>query len=415
MKTLRFFLVGILTVNFLASCSSDNEEPSTNELKEVNLSRTEVALSNQQTPFGFDVFGKIINYNGDDSNKFYSPLCLSMGLSMVANGAEGDAKAQILSAFNIENANLEELNRVNKVLLESFPKLDHTTALSLANSAWIDNTFPVKNTFTALLRDNYDAQCKNVNLMDEKSIDLINSWCKKQTKGMIPEIIKEIPETARMYLLSALYFEGKWEKAFDKNRTQNKLFFNVDGTTTSVPMMQKLIGQAEIHRTQCFDIMEQKFGNGAYIFQMFRPRDGYKLAEAIKDFNFNEIENSQEIICDVNFGLPKFSITYDTKDVLMPILYELGIKNIFSNSNELRGISDEEIYVSLIRQVSTITIDEKKAESSSINEIEISVTSPGDPSSAPQIVNYTLDHPFMFAIYEQSTKTFLFMGAINKL
>ena len=39
-------------------------------------------------------------------------------------------------------------------------------------------------------------------------------WCKKQTNGKIPKIIDKVPQTTKMLLLNALYFDSKWKEPF---------------------------------------------------------------------------------------------------------------------------------------------------------------------------------------------------------
>lgn len=67
----------------------------------------------------------------------------------------------------------------------------------------------------------YDAQVQELDFASPKAPGIINSWCAGKTNNCIPKVLNEIPETARLYLLNALYFKGIWKNQF-KNRIRQK-------------------------------------------------------------------------------------------------------------------------------------------------------------------------------------------------
>ena len=67
----------------------------------------------------------------------------------------------------------------------------------------------------------YDAQVQELDFASPKAPDIINGWCAGKTNNCIPKVLNEIPETARLYLLNALYFKGIW-RINSKNRIRQK-------------------------------------------------------------------------------------------------------------------------------------------------------------------------------------------------
>lgn len=67
----------------------------------------------------------------------------------------------------------------------------------------------------------YDAQVQELDFASPKAPDIINGWCAGKTNNCIPKVLNEILETARLYLLNALYFKGIWKNQF-KNRIRQK-------------------------------------------------------------------------------------------------------------------------------------------------------------------------------------------------
>ena len=47
---------------------------------------------------------------------------------------------------------------------------------------------------------------------------------------MIPKIMQEISPDTVMALMNAVYFEGKWQEAFEKEDTYEKTFYHHDST-----------------------------------------------------------------------------------------------------------------------------------------------------------------------------------------
>lgn len=56
------------------------------------------------------------------------------------------------------------------------------------------------------------------------SADAINDWCSAKTKGLIKQILFEIPERAVLYIINAVYFKGKWSFPFDVESTRKMKF-----------------------------------------------------------------------------------------------------------------------------------------------------------------------------------------------
>ena len=103
----------------------------------------------------------------------------------------------------------------------------------------IEGRGPFRNDVTSW----YDAQLEALDFSKTKaSADVINKWCDKQTKGMIPHVLDEVSPTALAYLVNALYFKSEWAEKFPKGNTQNETFTDEAGQKSQVKMM-KLAGK----------------------------------------------------------------------------------------------------------------------------------------------------------------------------
>ena len=113
---------------------------------------------------------------------------------------------------------------------------------------------------------------------------------------------------------------------------------------------------------------------------------------------------------EVNLYLPKFKIDNEIK--LVKTLKQLGMGIAFSPEfANFSDISDACLYISDVRQKTSVSIDEKGGEAAAVTLIELSKYSLD--SSNPQKIVFRADRPFMFAIRENSTGVILFMGKIG--
>lgn len=59
--------------------------------------------------------------------------------------------------------------------------------------------------------------------------------------GMIRDFLREgtLDQTTRLVLVDAIHFKGLWQLPFPEAATRPRLFHKLDGSTTSVPMMEQ--------------------------------------------------------------------------------------------------------------------------------------------------------------------------------
>ena len=69
------------------------------------------------TPFMFDLYRQ---YNGDKSTTM-SPISILLLMSMLANGASGETKKDIMRTLGVSGLSVQELNAICKTLIKELP------------------------------------------------------------------------------------------------------------------------------------------------------------------------------------------------------------------------------------------------------------------------------------------------------
>jgi serpin B len=88
----------------------------------------------------------------------------------------------------------------------------------------------------------------------------------------------------------------------------------------------------------------------------------------------------------------------------MGIAFEPGIAD-FTGINPGGGL-----FISRVLHKTFIEVNEEGTEAAAVTAVEIGYTSIGPE---PNVRYFTADHPFLFAIRENSSGTILFMGRVN--
>lgn len=423
MKT-KLISILLALVIFLPSCSdSKGDEPKGCEdegwlpYESLDVSRSEREIISQQNDFSYNLFKKLYEKPAYQQGNFIlSPLSASMSLSMMANGAKGETRDEILDVLGFEDANLEEVNTFNKRLCEELAKVDRTSKISLANSIWINKDFPVYESFISDNQEAYGAEIFNEELWTENTRQAINAWASDKTNGLIPGVLnKPLDPRTMIFLMNALYFKGKWGKTFDKSLTAQGDFHNADGTV-SHPMM---MNGRDYSYFACYDDegaswLNISFGNGAYELMVILPDEGVSLKDYLagvtKEEFFVMYDNNIWKSYDGDLVFPIFEI--NSEFYLDDIMKELGIKKAFSTQNaDFSLISQEKTAISKIKQDARIIFDEEGAELSSTVDMSGWASM---PLPLP-VVDLKIDRPFAFMLRENSFRSILFMGCVNKL
>ncbi len=411
----KFFkpILILVAASSIAACSDSEptkEERGRSKYEPIVLSRAEKDIVSQQNAFSLDFFGQIAAEKHE--NFMVSPLSVSMAMSMLANGAQGETLNEIVNTLGFEGMDMDAVNTFNKRLAAELAAADKSVKLSLANSIWIDSSFPVYESFVSDNRNAYGAEIFNVELTTENTRRSINKWASDKTNGLIPEFLKTTLENSSIFLMNALYFKGTWTKKFDKALTAEGNFYNVDGTIGH-PMMMKVpyynyVGGYDDDGASWATIW---YGNGAYELTLILPDRNVTLADYLKGMDRDILSLSSGVWEPYvgNIVFPKFEISNELK--LEDIMSTLGIRKAFEDSEaDFSLISEKPMFISDIKHDTKIIFSEEGTEAAAVTGVT------GDTCVDPMpSTDLTFDRPFAFMIRERSTQSILFMGCVNKL
>ncbi|XP_045891143.1 serpin A3-5-like isoform X1 [Micropterus dolomieu] len=335
-------------------------------------------------------------------NIFYSPASVTAALAALSVGARGETHKQLFSGLGFNNTLLTQtdVNQVFQVLLERENKTS-----SEGTAVFVDNKFKPRPEFLGALKQYYYADGFSVDFTKTTdSANTINKYVEEKTNGKIDKLVENLDPNTVMYLISYIYYKGKWATPFDPKLTKEDTF-NVDANTKVPVQMMNMEKNVEIYNDQGINtsVLHLPF-NSTYSMLLLLPDDMATLERNIgagyitKWLKWTKSKK-------YNIYIPKFSIK--ASFTLNDVLTEMGMTDMFGDRADLSGISEaQNLVVSEVVHQATLDVDEVGATAAAATGIGITLM------SFQHIPVLKFNRPFMVVITERSTENVLFMGKI---
>lgn len=361
-------------------------------------------LVHAYTDFGINLLGELARRSPRE-NVFVSPTSAAFALAMTYNGASGETAAQMARMLGIAGMTLDEANRANQEWITSLTNPGREVELSIANSVWIRQGFPVEPAFLQRNQSFYRAEVRQLDFNHPSAVGTINAWVSQSTRGKIPTIIDEIDPLDMLFLINALYFKADWTHQFDKRRTQPAPFRLLDGSMKNVPMMSQE-KQFPYFRGDGFSLVALPYGNGRFSMVLALPDANSDLASFYAKLSPASLASWIDGLSGgVRVSLPRFTIEWEK--TLNEMLAALGMEDAFIPGRaNFSGINPQQtdLHISELKQKTYLRVDEEGTEAAAVTSSRVSVT------SAPMELRF--DRPFFLAIRDNATRTLLFVGQV---
>lgn len=396
----------------LPSCNkgavAPQQEPENNEiLPEVAVELPTKAAEFVQKSQGF-TFDFIDRINASaQGNYIVSPLSLQFLLGMLLNGAQGETADEICQVLGYGAGDVDQVNEYFRGMMEALPALDPETTLSLANAMFVNQAYPVRESYRSVLADYYDAESSSLDFLQPESLKAINGWAYDHTNGLIPQVLDTLNPEILAYLMNAVYFKSCWNRPFTKENTSEQAFTCEDGGIVRIKMMQQQ-GRFFYGEADSFRLVRLPYGNGTYEMLVLLPKEGFGLADVTAELKGAGLPRAMSDLL-VNLWLPNFYTKFDIR--LNDLLAQMGMPLAFDPAKaDFRKMSDYAWYLSFVKQYAAITVDEEGSEAAAITIGGIDVAYSPDPT--PLV--FHADRPFLYLITETSTGAVLFAGRYSK-
>ncbi|KAI3372382.1 hypothetical protein L3Q82_022880, partial [Scortum barcoo] len=357
--------------------------------------------------FAFRLYRKLTAHtNSQGKNIFFSPVSVSVALAALSVGARGETHQQLFSGlgFNTSLLTQTDIDQAFQTLLDRAKKTYHEDT-SEGTAVFVDNRFKPRPEFLETLRQSYFAEGFNVDFTKTTdSANTINKYVEEKTNGKIDKLVESLDPSTVMYLISYIYYKGKWATPFDPDLTREDTFTVDENNKVRVQMMN-MERRFDTYYDQPINtsVLHLPFNN-SYSMLLLLPNDMAELENGLTTGHVTKwLKWMKSKTHDVY--IPKFSIktSYSLNDVLT----EMGMTDMFGDRADLSGISEgQKLTVSDVVHQASLDVDEAGATAAAATGIGITLL------SFRHVPVLRFDHPFMVIITERSTENILFMGKI---
>ncbi len=394
--------------------------PAARELNPVNTPDESEIFVEDNNRFAVELYHEV---RGQNDNLFFSPYSISIAMAMTWAGAKNDTETQMADTMQFTHSQQKLHSLFNELDLDlnnrdysDTENSDKFLTLNVSNEIWAQKDFYFLESFLDTLMINYGVGVRSVDYIKDsnQACQDINDWVAEQTEDKIKDLVtpSDITPLTRLVLTNTIFFKASWLIPFDPDKTYDGTFYLNDGSTAAVPMMipDYGIGENSVQypavKGSDYTAIELPYFGEDFSMLIIMPDSGMfnSFEQNMDNTKINEIIDSLEGR-NVTLRLPKFESTL--KLGLNETLKEMGMPDAFdSGLADFSGMNgDTNLYIGKVIHQAAITLDEAGTEASAATAVIAALDSvPTD------IMDITINRPFIYLIRDNQTGTTLFMG-----
>jgi serpin B len=268
--------------------------------------------------------------------------------------------------------------------------------------------------FLAITRNFYHAELAEVDFASQPEAGRarINLWVEQETHEKIRDLVPPDairPETV-LVLTNAIYFKGDWSHPFSKAATKDEPFHVSGEQTIQVPLMHRT-DDLRFAAIDALQVLELKYGKGelSALFLLPEAIDGLPALEA--KLNHENLSHWTSALArrKVDVFLPRFKLSSEFS--LREVLAAMGMTHAFDNQADFSGISTQEkLSISAVLHKAFVDLNEEGTEAAAATAVVMRMEAAMLPK--PPVV-FRADHPFLFLIVDNQTRSILFLGRVT--
>ena len=340
-------------------------------------------------------------------NVAIAPTSIATVLGMVAAGAKGATRQQLIDALRVPLPPAQLHAAIGGLVRTLAARTGEGVTLSEVDQAWVQKNLRLSGDFTTTLTRDYAAPLASIDFTDtNRAADTINGWIAERTHGKIPKLISaDQLDSAELVLTDAVYLDAKWEHGFDPKLTKDEPFHLAGGATVSVPTMHQ-DEHLGVATGADWKAVALPYKGGALELDVIVPDDLAQFARGFDAARLDQIVAGMKQ-AEVSLALPKFEFRSHFEN-LKGALGTLGVRDAFDPARaDFSGMTTQtQLYLSTVVHEAFVHVDEQGT---------VAAGATGGimlPTSAEVVVPVRVDKPFLFAVRDRATGAIVFLGRV---
>jgi len=389
------------------SASSQSKTVGT-KAKKVTGRKADTDFTSAMANTAVRLLQEVVKIGDSRQNVLISPDSILTAMTLVENGAAGHTLSEMERALGGLSA-----KRYSQYLLRMHRRLTGSKQMTykIANSIWYrKGKLRIKPAFLARARNYYQSEVYAAPF-NRTTVKDINRWVYNHTNGRISSILQRLSPSARMVLVNAIYFNGKWA---DPYSGYNKFpFTNAGGGSHPVDMM--LGSESTYVNINGADGFVKYYLGGRTAMLALLPPEGMSANDYVQSLSGTDLisgyNNRITSNVTVHTRMPKFG--YDYRVSLAAPLRQMGMSTAFSGNANFSKMTKAAVCIDDVLHKTHIRVDKSGTEAAAVTAVVVKASSVMKPPAV--IKEVFLDRPFVYAIIDTQTGIPLFLGIVNAL
>ena len=384
----RSLLAGaLLTALLLGACGT--REP-------VTLTETDCRTAAVAADFSITL---LRNAAKPDKTTLLSPYSVLLALGMTANGANSATLQEMEQALG---AKTDDLNHWLAAC-----RLAEDGKVVSANSLWTRQELEVRKEFRKTIRKQYDAELHE----GEFSMEAVNDWVRKNTKGRIEKILEQDDPMSQACLVNALTFDAEWPVAYTPESVYDGTFFTSDGSRQVVPFLHSV--EESYFELAGAEGFVRPYAGGRYVFAGLLPAEGTTPEKLLQALDGEALLNAlgEPQTEEVHVAIPKLIAATDRMQLKEP-LRAMGMQTAFTDAADFSLLSDTPLKIDAVQQKTYLQVDESGTIGAAVTSLPIMETTAVE-TEPPKYVELT--RPYLCVIFDHETQSIVFLGIVNQI
>lgn len=380
----RSLLAGaLLTVLLLGACGT--REP-------VTLTETDCRTAAVAADFSIML---LRNAAKPDKTTLLSPYSVLLALGMTANGANSATLQEMEQALG---AKTDDLNHWLAAC-----RLAEDGKVVSANSLWTRQELEVRKT----IRKQYDAELHE----GEFSMEAVNDWVRKNTKGRIEKILEQDDPMSQACLVNALTFDAEWSVAYTPESVYDGAFFTSDGSRQVVPFLHSV--EESYFELAGAEGFVRPYAGGRYVFAGLLPAEGTTPEKLLQALDGEALLNAlgEPQTEEVHVAIPKLIAATDRMQ-LKETLRAMGMELAFTDAADFSRLAEKPLKIDSVQHKVWLQLDEQGTQAAAVTSTLMAPTAAADMEEPKTIA---LTRPFLFVIFDHETQSIVFLGIVNQV
>ncbi|KAM6954024.1 serpin peptidase inhibitor, clade A (alpha-1 antiproteinase, antitrypsin), member 10a [Aplochiton taeniatus] len=385
-------LLHLVCTILLSSHQASSQGPESTELQD---------LSGRNADFAARLYRAIASRT--DDNVCFSPLTISMGLAALMSGTEGSTRLQLLQGLtltSLEPSQIPELFQKLRETISATNQFNFDRVVGLFPS----QQFSVPSDYREVVLNKYGGKIQNLDFSDPlASQNAINEMGEQGTNYVIKDLVSTVNPQSQLMLATAAYFKGQFALAFNASFTQEERFYVGKYRIVTVPMMFRSDKYYLAYDSSLkLGVLKLAMSGGAAMLVLL-PDEDVDITSVDEEITAERFQGwvKQLKKTKLEVQLPKFELEQSYS--LTNLLPGLEVREVFEASADLSGIGgDIGLKLSEVVHKAAIAVDEI---SNGLGGGTVNIFA----SLPPRL---TINRPFLFLVYHESTRSILFMGRV---